>query len=70
LLVLPHHAFDSPGGVSTITAALSIDATVLMIEIEHEDWVEKVLNDGMVDMLNIQYDNLMAEDESDLSCLL
>ncbi len=41
-----------------------------MIEIEHEDWVEKVLNDGMVDMLNIQYDNLMAEDESDLSCLL
>jgi hypothetical protein len=52
------------------TLAVSIDAAVLIIKIEQEDWVEEVLNDGMVGMLNIQCDNLITEDESDLSCLL
>ena len=40
-----------------------------MIEIEQEDWVEEVLDDGMVGKLIIQFNNLIAEDESDLSCL-
>ncbi len=65
---LPIHAVVSPQGVMTNTA-VSIDAAVLMTEIEQEDWVEEVLDDGMVGMLNIQFDNLIAEDESDLSCL-
>jgi hypothetical protein len=38
-----------------------------MIKIEQEDWVEEVLNDGMVGMLNVQFDNLVADEESDLS---
>ena len=62
----PNHV-ASPGGVSTNTA-ISIDETVSMIEIEQEDWVEEVLDDGMVGMLNIQFDNLVADEESDLSC--
>jgi hypothetical protein len=66
---LPIHAVGSPQGVMTNTA-VSIDAAVLMTEIEQEDWAEEVLDDGMVAMLNIQFDNLIAEDESDLSCLL
>ena len=40
-----------------------------MIEIEQEDWVEEVLDDSMVGMLNIQFDNLIADEDSDLSCL-
>ena len=66
--VLPIHEVGSPGGVSTKTA-VSIDAAVSMIEIEQEDWVEEVLDDGMVGKLIIQFNNLIAEDESDLSCL-
>jgi hypothetical protein len=65
---LPIYAVGSSGGVST-NNAVSIDAAVSMIDVEQEDWVEEVLNDGMVGMLNIQFDNLIAEDESDLSCL-
>jgi hypothetical protein len=66
---LPIHDVGSPaGGVST-NATVSIDAAVPMREIEQEDWVEEVLDDGMVDMLNIQFDDLIPEDESDLSCL-
>ena len=40
-----------------------------MIEIEQEDWVEEVLDDGMVGMLIIQLDNLVADEELDLSSL-
>lgn len=57
----------SPGGVS-INTAKSIDVVVSLIEIEQDDWAEEVLDDGIVGMLNIQFDNLIA-DESDLSCL-
>ena len=60
---LPIHVVCSPANT-----AISIDAAVLMIEIEQKDWVEEVLNDGMVGMINIQFNNLIAEDESDLSC--
>jgi hypothetical protein len=56
-----------PGGVS-INTAKSIDVVVSLIEIEQDDWAEEVLDDGIVGMLNIQFDNLIA-DESDLSCL-
>jgi hypothetical protein len=63
----PNHA-SSPGGVSTYTA-ISIDKTVSMFKIKQEDWVEEVLKDGMVGMLNIQFDNLVANEELDLSCL-
>jgi hypothetical protein len=57
-----------PRGV-LINNAVSIDAAVSMTEIEQEDWVEEFLNSGMDGMLNMQFDNLIAEDESDLSCL-
>ena len=57
----------SPQGVTTNTA-VSVDTAVLMTEIEQEDWVEEVLDDGVVGMLIIQFGNLIAEDESDLSC--
>jgi hypothetical protein len=51
-------------GVSTNIAA-SIDTVVLMIEIEQEDWAEEQgLADGMVCMLNIKFNNLIAEGES------
>ncbi len=63
----PSHS-ASPGGVSTNTP-VSIDAAVSMIYIEQEDWVEEVLDDSMVGMLNIQFDNLIADEDSDLSCL-
>ena len=59
----------SPGVVSTNTA-ISIGETVLMIEIEQEDWVKEVLDNSMVGMLNIQFDNLVADEESDLSCCI
>lgn len=51
----PSQAGALPGGVSTNT--------------EQEDWVEEVLDDGMASMLNIQFDNLIVDKESDLSCL-
>ena len=63
----PNHD-ASPGGVSTNTA-ISIDETVSKIKIEQEDWVKEVLYDGMVPMQNIQFDKLVANEESDLSCL-
>ena len=44
---LPIYVVGSPGGVST-NNAVSIDAAVLMIEIHQEDWVEEILDDGMV----------------------
>lgn len=51
-------------GVSTNIAA-SIDTVVLMIEIEQEDWAEEQgLDDGMVSMLNIKFNNLIAAGES------
>ena len=34
-----------------------------------EDWVEEVLDDGMVGTLNIEFDNLVADEESDISYL-
>ena len=40
-----------------------------MMEIEQGDWVEEVLDDGMVGMLIIQLDNLVADEELDLSSL-
>jgi hAT family C-terminal dimerisation region len=62
-----HEVLGSPGDASrTSTAAESIDQLVSTIQIEQEDWVEEVLDDGVVSMLNIQFDNLIA-DESDLS---
>ena len=65
---LANNAAPSPGDHSANTA-VSIDAAVSMIEIEQEDWVEKVLDNGMVSLLNIQFDNLVADEEFDLSCL-
>jgi hypothetical protein len=53
---LPIHAFGSPQGVMTNTA-VSVDAAVLMTEIEQEDsWVEEVLDESMLGMLNMQFD--------------
>ena len=68
-IALPNHAVGSRAGDVSINTAVSIDAGVSMIEIEQKDWVEEVLDDGRVGMLNAQFNNLIAEDESDLSCL-
>jgi hypothetical protein len=38
----------------------SVDAVVGMIETEQEDWVDEVLDDGIVGMLNVQCDNMLA----------
>ena len=54
------------GGASCATE--SIDHMVSLIEIEQSDWVEEVLDDGVVSMLNIQFDDMIA-DESDLSAM-
>ncbi len=40
----------------------SIDAVVSMIEMEQEEWVEEVLDDDVVGMLNVQFDNMFADD--------
>jgi hypothetical protein len=40
-----------------------------MIKIEQKDWVEEVLNDGMVGRLCIQFNKLVAKEESYQSCL-
>jgi hypothetical protein len=40
----------------------SIDAVVSMIEMEQNEWVEEVLDDGVVGMLNVQFDNMFADD--------
>ena len=63
----PYHD-ASPGGVYT-NMAISINETVSMLKIEQEDWVEEGIDNGMVGMLNIQFNNLVADKESDLCCL-
>jgi hypothetical protein len=40
----------------------SVDAEVRMIEVEQDDWVEEVLDDGVVGMLNVQFDHTFADD--------
>jgi hypothetical protein len=41
----------------------SIDAVVNMIEMGQDEWVEEVLDDSAVGMLNdVQFDNLFADD--------
>jgi hypothetical protein len=49
---------------STRPPGESVDAVVSMIEVEQEEWVEEVLDDSVVGMLNTQFDNMFA-DESD-----
>ena len=60
---LPNHVALLPGGVSTKTAASILG---------EEDWVTEVLdnNNSMVlVMLNIQFDELIADEDLDLSGL-
>ena len=52
---------------STYQPDESVDAVVGMIETEQEDWVDEVLDDGIVGMLNVQFDNMLADDSSNLS---
>ena len=40
----------------------SVDAEVSMIEVEQDDWVEEVMDDGVVGMLNVQFDHINADD--------
>ena len=49
-------------GSSRPPADESIDAVVSMIEMEQEEWVEEVLDDDVVGMLNIQFNNMFADD--------
>jgi hypothetical protein len=39
----------------------SIDAVVNMIEMDQDEWVEEVLDDGVIGMLNVQFDNMFAD---------
>lgn len=61
-MVQPMVQDASPG----VEATVSIDQMVSLIEVEQNDWEEEVLDDGVVGMLNIQFDDMIA-DESDLS---
>ncbi len=56
----------SLGGAST--DAESIDHVVSMIKIEQQDWVEEVLNDGVVSMLDIQFDNMIRMNQACQQC--
>lgn len=56
----------SLGGASA--TAESIDRQVSMIEIGRQKWVEEFLVDGVISMLDIQFDKMIA-DESDLSAM-
>jgi hypothetical protein len=47
------------------SARYSIDAVVGMIETEQEDWVDDVLDNGIVGMLNVHFDNILADNSSD-----
>ena len=38
----------------------SIGVVVSMIEMDHDEWVEEVLDDGIVGMMNVQFDNRFA----------
>ena len=66
--MLLNHSY-SPGSVSTMTCAASIDGAVSMMEVEQEDWVEEVLDDGIVGILNIRFDTLVSDELPHLSCL-
>jgi hypothetical protein len=33
-----------------------------MIEMEQEEWVDEVLDDDVVGMLNVQFENMFADD--------
>ena len=39
----------------------SIDAVVNIIEMDQDEWAEEVLDDGVVGMLNVQFDNMFAD---------
>lgn len=56
----------SLGGASATVE--SIDRQVSMIEIGRQKWVEEFLVDGVISMLDIQFDKMVA-DESDLSAM-
>jgi hAT family C-terminal dimerisation region len=43
-------------------AAATIDDVVSTIEVDQEEWVEEVLDDSALDMLNNQFDHLTAEE--------
>jgi hypothetical protein len=43
-------------------APATIDDVVSTIEVEQEEWVEEVLDDNALDMLNNQFDHLTAEE--------
>jgi hypothetical protein len=42
--------------------AAAIDEVMSLIEFEQEEWVEEVLDDGALGMLNILFDHLFAEE--------
>jgi hypothetical protein len=46
---------------STRPSDESIDEVVKMIEMDQDEWVEEVLDDGVVGMLNVQFDNMLAD---------
>jgi hypothetical protein len=66
-LILEGLAASPRGGASFATESINHMVRSL-IEIEQSDWVEEVLDDGAVSMLNIQFDDMIA-DESDLSAM-
>ena len=45
----------------------SVNAVVGMIETEQEDWMDEVLDNRIVGRLNVQFENMLADDSSDLT---
>ncbi len=48
--------------LTRLPAAATIDEVVSTIEVEQEEWVEEVLDDSALGMLNTQFDTLFAEE--------
>ena len=55
-----HKAFMS---VTRLPAAGTIDEVVNAIEVEQQEWVEEVLDDGAIAMLNTQFNHLLEEEQ-------
>ena len=62
ILKIPCDRQKAMTGLGSTRPPESIDAGVNMIEMDQdEEWAEEVLDDGVVGMLNVQFDNMFAD---------
>jgi hAT family C-terminal dimerisation region len=60
-----HEAADAAASRATQDTALAddLEAAIAHIEIEQDDWHEEILDDGVIQMLNNQLEDLVLESE-------